>query len=91
MATIHGAQAFNLNIGKVEEGVLADLILIDLNRPELTPNHNLHANLVYSANASCINTVICDGKILMGNRKVEGEDEIIKNARKVAYNLVRSS
>ncbi len=74
--------------GKVEKGYLADLVLVDLNRPEMVPNHNLISNLVYSANGSVVDTVICDGKILMENRKVEGEDEILKNAHRIAENLV---
>jgi 5-methylthioadenosine/S-adenosylhomocysteine deaminase len=73
--------------GKIKEGYLADLCLVNLNLPELTPNFNLISNLVYSANGSCIDTVICDGKILMENRNVPGEDEIMLKAANIAYNL----
>lgn len=84
IATINGAKAFNLNCGRIEEGRLADLILIDLNNINLTPNHNLISNIVYSANGSCVDTVICDGKILMQGRAVKGEMEIIRKANKIA-------
>lgn len=73
--------------GKLEVGYLADLNLVDLSLPEMTPNFNLISNLVYSANGNCIDTVICDGKILMQNRHVPGEEEIIAKAGQVAYNL----
>jgi 5-methylthioadenosine/S-adenosylhomocysteine deaminase len=58
----------------------ADLCLIDIHIPAFTPNHNFVSNLVYSANGSCVDTVICAGRILMQNRKVEGEAEILENA-----------
>lgn len=74
--------------GKIEEGYLADISLIDLTRPEMTPNFNLYSNLVYSANGSVVDTVICDGKILMENRHVPGEEEIIEQANRRAHDLV---
>lgn len=74
--------------GKIEEGYLADISLIDLNLPEMTPNFNLISNLVYSANGNCVDTVICDGKVLMENRYVPGEEEIMENANKVAHDLI---
>jgi len=60
-----------------------------LKHAELTPNHNLTSNIVYSANGSCVDTVICDGRILMAGRKVEGEEEIRERAKEVAYELVK--
>lgn len=89
MATKAPASAFNIPCGQIKEGNLADLLLIDLNRPELTPGYNLISDLVYSANSSCIETTICNGKILMENRKVDGEEEIIRRAKEVAYSLIR--
>jgi 5-methylthioadenosine/S-adenosylhomocysteine deaminase len=52
------------------------------------PNHNLISNIVYSANGSCVDTVICDGEILMDERKVKGEEEIKEKAQEVAYEIV---
>jgi 5-methylthioadenosine/S-adenosylhomocysteine deaminase len=52
------------------------------------PNHNLISNIVYSANGSCVDTVICDGEILMEERKVKGEEEIKEKAQEVAYEIV---
>ncbi|MFH1789246.1 MAG: amidohydrolase [Candidatus Altiarchaeota archaeon] len=88
MATSQGAAALKINAGRIEEGRLADILLIDLDRPELTPHYNLASDLVYAANGSCVDTMICDGKILMQERKVEGEQEILAKVRAVAGNLV---
>ncbi|MDF7807616.1 amidohydrolase [Pontiellaceae bacterium B12219] len=81
MATCNGARALGLDAGIIEEGMLADCVLVDLNNPRLVPGYNLIDDLVYSADSSCIDTVICDGKVLMQNGIVEGEAEIIAEAR----------
>jgi len=88
MATINGAEIFNLDCEEIKEGALADFILVNLNDVNLVPNHNLISNLVYSANRSCIDTVICDGKILMQKGEVEGEEEIIAKVSEVVKNLM---
>jgi len=79
--TRSAAEMFGMNSGIIEEGALADCMLVDLNNERLAPGHNLIADMVYSADSSCIDTVICDGKILMQDRKVDGEEEIIAKAR----------
>jgi 5-methylthioadenosine/S-adenosylhomocysteine deaminase len=88
MTTINASRIFRLNSGVIGEGKLADVVLLDLKCAEMTPNHNLISNIVYSANGSCVDTVICDGRILMQNREVEGEEEILEKSKKVASNLV---
>jgi len=89
LATRNAAKMFRLNSGVIAEGKLADVVLLDLKKVELVPNHNLTSNIVYSANGSCVDTVICDGRILMEGRHVEGEDEIKDKAKEIAYELVR--
>ena len=91
MATINAGRALGLKIGELREGMLADIILINLKRPELTPNLNLASNLVYSANGNCVDTVICDGKIVMQGRKVKGEEGIIEEAERTAERLHEKS
>jgi 5-methylthioadenosine/S-adenosylhomocysteine deaminase len=91
IATKNGGKALRLNAGVVEEGRLADVILIDLKRADLTPNHDLISSLVYSANGSCVDTVICDGEILMQGRKVQGEEDILDGAEKTAFDLINRS
>ena len=88
IATENGAKALGLNAGKIEEGKLADVLLIDLKKPELTPNHDLISDLVYSANGSAVDTTICNGKILMKNRRVKNEEEILEKVKKVALDLI---
>lgn len=87
-ATTIGADILGINAGEIAEGKLADLCLIDLNRPEMVPVHNLTSNLVYSASGAMVDTVICDGRILMQGGYVEGEEQIIAEARAVAKRLV---
>jgi 5-methylthioadenosine/S-adenosylhomocysteine deaminase len=67
----------------------ADLLLIDLKNLQLNPQHNLISNLVYSANGNCIDTTICDGKILMQNRKIKGEEEIIEKVNEIVRSLIK--
>ena len=89
LATRNAARMFRLNAGAVEEGRLADVALLDLKKAELVPSHNLISNIVYAANGSCVDTLICDGRILMKGGKVEGEEEVKEKAGEVARELVR--
>jgi 5-methylthioadenosine/S-adenosylhomocysteine deaminase len=88
-ATCVGAAMLGLEAGRIVEGALADICLVDLNMPVFTPDFNFVSNLVYAANGSCVDTVICDGKILMQDRKVTGEDEILERAGQVAHEWIR--
>ncbi|MDS1029919.1 amidohydrolase [Bacillota bacterium LX-D] len=69
MATKNGAAALGLQdkIGMLKPGMLADVILFNINKPHLYPRHDILAHLVYSAQSSDIDTVIVDGKILVQN------------------------
>ena len=92
MATINGAKALGLDsqIGSVEVGKKADLILIDTNSANMTPDSSkLSSNIVYAANGSNVDTTICDGKILMENKKLTflDEDEILRKAKKAIKEL----
>jgi len=89
LGTLGGAKTLGLDAGVVREGGLADLILVDLTKVFMVPNHNLYSNLVYAASGDCVDTTICDGKILMTGRRVRGEDETIDEASKAAKNLAR--
>jgi len=87
-ATRDAAKAFQIDAGEVAVGRLADLLLIDLRNPLMVPCHNLISNLVYSADSSCINTVICDGRILMENRIIPGKDDIVDDALECCHRLI---
>ena len=87
-ATIGGAEILEIPAGRIAEGMLADLSLVDLNVPELVPLNSLTSNLVYATSgSSCIDTVIIDGVIRMRDRYVPGQEEIIAEAREVARRL----
>jgi len=82
MATIEGAQAIGLGdeIGSLEVGKQADLILVDLTAlnlsPVLTePVRNIVPNLVYAANGSEVKTVMVAGKVLVRDGEVLTADE----------------
>lgn len=69
MATINGAKALGLDriIGSLEPGKRADLIIIDTNKPHLTPMYNPVSHLVYSVLGSDVSTSIIDGITVMEN------------------------
>jgi 5-methylthioadenosine/S-adenosylhomocysteine deaminase len=67
MATKNGAKALGLEkeIGSIEAGKKADLIIIDLNKPHFYPMHDIVSAMAYSAQASDVETVIINGNIIM--------------------------
>lgn len=77
MATLGGARALHLEkeIGSIEPGKRADLILVDLGAPHLTPLYNLRSHLVYAAKASDVADTIVNGRVLMRNRRLLTLDE----------------
>jgi 5-methylthioadenosine/S-adenosylhomocysteine deaminase len=77
MATIGGARAIHLEkeIGSLEAGKRADLIIVDLDAPHLTPMYNLYSHLVYATKASDVIDTIVNGRVLMRNRKLLALDE----------------
>ena len=92
MGTIKGAEALGLSdeIGSIEVGKKADLILIDTNTANMTPDStNLSSNIIYSANGSNVDTTICNGKILMENKEilVLDEQEVYEKAKKAIKEL----
>jgi 5-methylthioadenosine/S-adenosylhomocysteine deaminase len=67
MATVGGARCLNLEneIGSLEAGKKADILLLDFDKPHLTPRHNVVSHLVYAAQSSDVDTVIVDGRVLV--------------------------
>ena len=92
MATIKGAETLGLSdeIGSIEVGKKADIILIDTNSANMVPDSSsLSSNVIYSANGSNVDTTICNGKILMENKKLTilDEDEIYARAKQAIKEL----
>jgi 5-methylthioadenosine/S-adenosylhomocysteine deaminase len=89
IATQKAHQALNVEAGVIAEGKLADIMLIDMQNVQMVPNHDMISNLVYSASGAVVDTVICNGKILMQDGEVPGEKEILHKAAEVAYRAIR--
>lgn len=92
MATINGAIALGRekDLGSLEAGKKADIVLVDLKKPHLTPVHNIISHLVYSAVGSDVDTVIVDGNILMQLGKVQSldEEQVIRDAQGVSESML---
>jgi cytosine/adenosine deaminase-related metal-dependent hydrolase len=78
MATIDGARALGLDgeIGSLEPGKRADVILVDMVKPHLYPMNMPVYRIAYFANGADVDTVLVDGKVLMEGRKVCSVDEV---------------
>ncbi len=92
MATINGAKALGLEneIGSLEVGKKADVILIDLNKPYFVPLFDIMTRIPLVATGDDVDTVIIDGKIIVENRSFKKLDEVkvLKRARQVATDLL---
>lgn len=92
MATINGARALGLEsaIGSLEKGKKADLIIVDTNRPHLTPMYNPVSHLVYAAIGSDVTTSIIDGTVVMENRTIKKMDieAVMDDVNKIAREII---
>lgn len=92
MVTIDAARALGLedDIGSLEPGKKADVILIDMFKPHLVPANMPVHRVTYFANGNDVDTVIVDGEVLMENRKVRtvNEAEVIKLAEKAIKDAI---
>lgn len=92
MATLGGAEAlcWNNEIGSIEVGKKADVIIVDLSKPHLRPVHNEVSHLVYAARPEDVETVIINGRIVMENRKLTtlNVEKVIEEAEKTKNKLL---
>ena len=86
-ATINGAKIMGIEAGEIKVGNLADCMLINLDNPLMIPDYNPISNLVYAADSSIVDTLICNGKVVMCNRKIPLEDEILEQVNSVIKQL----
>ena len=93
MATINGAKALGMEneIGSLEVGKRADLILLDTSKPHYFPRHNPVSSLAYSAQAADVKTVMVNGQVLLENYQFKTIDveETMREAERMAFDLVR--
>ncbi|WCR28180.1 amidohydrolase [Paenibacillus thiaminolyticus] len=92
MATRESAKLLNIDreVGTLEAGKRADLILIDMNKPHLQPIHQIESLLAYSANGADVDTTIVNGQVLMRHRQLMtiDEDEVLRQASIRAKRIV---
>ena len=75
LATNEGAKALGFkNLGKIEAGQIADIVLYDMDKPYWHPRHDRTSLFVYAANSGDADTVIIDGKVLMQNGRLLNMD-----------------
>lgn len=77
MATLESAKLLDIDkqVGTLDIGKKADLILLDMKKPHLQPLHNIESILAYSANGSDVDTTIVNGRVLMRYRQLLTIDE----------------
>jgi len=81
MATAGGADVLGIDAGRIEAGRAADLAVVDLEAPHLTPEHDLVSLLAYAVRGSDVRHTVCDGRVLMADREVQVLDEAAVRAR----------
>ncbi len=94
MATIEGAKALGMEkiTGSLEVGKKADIIIIGLNEPHLTPLYNEYSHLVYAMSGADVDTVLINGKVVMENRQLLtiNEEEVMQKVREIAVKVKNS-
>lgn len=94
MATIEGARALHLEkeIGSLEAGKKADLIVISLDEPNAVPMYDIYAQLAYALKGSDVETVVIGGRVVMRDRKVltVNEAEAMAKAREYKERVASS-
>jgi 5-methylthioadenosine/S-adenosylhomocysteine deaminase len=94
MATIDGARALHMqkNIGSLEAGKKADLVLISLNEPNAVPMYDIYAQIAYSLKESDVDTVLIGGRVVMRDRRLLTVDEpaVLEKAREYGMAVKKS-
>jgi 5-methylthioadenosine/S-adenosylhomocysteine deaminase len=94
MATIDGARALHLEkqIGSLETGKKADLIIVDVSAPHATPMYSVYSEIVFALKATDVRTVVIAGRVVMDERKMLtlNEDEILQKAKEYQKKILAS-
>ena len=97
LATVEGARALGIadEVGSIEVGKKADIIILDGKMPNMNPVHGketIVSDLVYSASAANVNTTIVDGKVLMQNRQLRtmNLEQIIQSVSETTNKLIHA-
>jgi 5-methylthioadenosine/S-adenosylhomocysteine deaminase len=94
MATVRGARALHMEreIGSLEAGKRADIVIVDRDDLNQTPLYNIYSHLVYATKADDVLTVLVEGRVLMRDRKLLtlNEEEIKARARQFRERILKS-
>jgi len=94
MATCAGAKALGMEklIGSLRPGMKADITIINLNKPHLTPIYHEYSHVVYAANGADVETVLINGRVVMRGRKLLtiNEEEAMMRVRDIAQRIRKS-
>jgi len=94
MVTCDAARALGLadRIGSLAVGKQADLILIDLNRPHLTPRYDVYSHLVYAIGRDDVTMVLIQGRVVMRNRQLTtvAEADVMAAVQALAQEIATS-
>lgn len=94
MATCDGAKVIGMDdrIGTLEVGKKADICIIDMDKPHLTPLYNEYSHLAYTVIGSDVKTVLINGQVVMRNRVLTTLDEesIMQKVREIAVRIRKS-
>ncbi|MBQ9474148.1 MAG: amidohydrolase family protein [Bacteroidales bacterium] len=90
-ASLGGFKAMGVNAGKIDIGMQADLMLVDLDNVAMIPNHDVESNLLFAAHPDAIDSVMCAGKFVMRHREVPGETLVKSKVRTLAKQLMAAA
>jgi 5-methylthioadenosine/S-adenosylhomocysteine deaminase len=94
MATCDGARVLGLErlIGSLHAGKKADICIVDMNKPHLTPLYDEYSHLVYSVGGADVDTVLINGKVVMKDRRLLtiDEEEAMRRVRGIALRVKKS-
>ncbi len=94
MATVNGSAVMGYSadeLGVIKVGALADLIVIDMQKPHLQPIHNVVSNIIYCGKASDVDTVVVAGRVVVRHRELIGVDlpELFKRVEGAINTIVQ--
>jgi 5-methylthioadenosine/S-adenosylhomocysteine deaminase len=94
MATRKGAKVLGMErlVGSLRPGMKADITIINLNKPHLTPIYHEYSHVVYAANGADVETVLINGRVVMRDRKLLtiDEEEVMARVRDIAQRIRKS-
>jgi 5-methylthioadenosine/S-adenosylhomocysteine deaminase len=94
MATRKGAKVLGMEklVGSLRPGMKADITIINLNKPHLTPIYHEYSHVVYAANGADVETVLINGRVVMRDRRLLtiDEEEVMARVRNIAQRIRKS-